>query len=105
MTTVIQLIRNDYRYIGTTIIKNLGIMKTVLTAYFLFTRCHSLIWKVFFVLAMFLLPGCGYEMDGLKRQRDTAVDTGFVAPTNFIQQIAATDLIIISNRFSYHFDT
>jgi len=80
-------------------------MKTVPVFYSLFELRPMLMRGVLLIAVVPLLSGCDSEMEGLKPQGGVASDRNFIAPTNFIQQIAATDSIIVSNRFSGNFPT
>lgn len=82
-------------------------MKIVPMYYSLFARYPILVRGVLLVAVMplFLVSGCGSERESLRPQGSGASDGSFFAPTNFIRQIAATDSIIVSNRFSFQFPT
>jgi hypothetical protein len=80
-------------------------MKIVPVFYSLFARCRMLMCGVLLIAVGPYFSGCGSEMEGLKPQGGAASDRSFIAPTNFIQQLAATDSIVVSNRFSGDFPT
>ncbi len=80
-------------------------MKVMPLLYSLFMRCPVLQHGVLLIVVMPLLAGCGSQMEGLKPQGGAVSERNFIAPTNFIQQIAATDSITVSNRFSGDYPT
>lgn len=78
---------------------------TPLTYHLVEQRAVFMVVAAFMTVISLLLSGCANRMTSVAQRGATEPQSNFITPTNFLRQIASTDCIIVSNRFSGKFPT